>query len=87
MRHVPLAEFKDKLSEYVAAVEAGEEVIVTRHGKAAVRVSPIGRATEERRQQALEALERMAQTRERYRGAGFHASPDDWIEWKNEGRR
>jgi prevent-host-death family protein len=87
MRHVAIAEFKDKLSEYVAAVEAGEEVIITRHGKAAARVSPIGRASEERRRQALEALDRMAKTRERLRAAGYRASPEDWIEWKNEGRR
>jgi prevent-host-death family protein len=87
MRHVAIAEFKDKLSEYVAAVEAGEEVIITRHGKAAARVSPVGRRTEERRKQAFEALERTAKTQERLRAAGYRASPDDWIEWKNEGRR
>ena len=38
MRHVPIAEFKDHLSELVAAVEAGDEIVITRHGRAAVKV-------------------------------------------------
>ena len=40
MKHVPVAAFKDKVSEYVAAAEAGEEIAITRHGKVAARLSP-----------------------------------------------
>jgi prevent-host-death family protein len=38
MRSVSIARFKDSLSEFVAAAEAGEEVVVTRHGKPTVRL-------------------------------------------------
>ena len=86
MRHVPIAEFKDKMSEIIAAVEAGEEVVVTRHGKAAVRLLPAEEALEERRRRAREALARMAEQRERMRAEGRTVTIDEWIAWKNEGR-
>lgn len=38
MRHVPIAVLKDKLSEIVAAAEAGEEIVITRHGRDIVRL-------------------------------------------------
>lgn len=87
MRHVPIAEFKDHLSELVAAVEAGEEIVITRHGKAAVRLLPAAETVEERRRRAREALVRMARTRERMRAEGRTATIEEMIEWKNEGRR
>ena len=41
---VPVTGAKAKLTELVRLAEAGEEVILTRHGQAAVRLVPIGRA-------------------------------------------
>jgi prevent-host-death family protein len=87
MRHVPIAEFKDHLSELVAAVERGEEVVITRHGKPAVRLIAVQEPIEERRRRAREALARMARTRERMRSEGRTATIDEMIAWKNEGRR
>jgi len=86
-RHVPIAEFKDHLSEFVAAAERGEEVVVTRHGKPAVRLLPAEEPIEARRQRAREALERMAAARQRMRAEGRTVSLDEIIAWKNEGRR
>jgi len=40
MTTVSLAQAKARLSELLDKVEAGEEVIVTRHGKAVARISP-----------------------------------------------
>lgn len=40
MRTVSLAEAKAHLSELLNTVEAGEEIIITRHGRAVARVSP-----------------------------------------------
>lgn len=85
-RHVPIAEFKDHLSELIAAAEAGEELVLTRHGKPAVRILPAQEALEARRQRAREALERMAAHRERMRGEGKTATIEEMIAWKNEGR-
>ena len=40
MRTVSLAEAKAHLSELLNTVEAGEEFVITRHGRAVARVSP-----------------------------------------------
>lgn len=39
MRQVPIGEFKDNASAWIAAAEAGEEIVVTRHGKPAARLT------------------------------------------------
>ena len=85
MKHVPIAAFKDRLSEYVDAVEAGEEVIITRHGKPTVRLTPIvdDAAVRQRRQ---DAVKRLLAFREAQRAKGNFVSVADWIAWKNEGR-
>ena len=41
MRRVAISELKAKLSEYLKAVRAGEEVIVTDRGKPVARIAPI----------------------------------------------
>jgi len=41
MRRVAISELKAKLSEYLKAVRAGEEVIVTDRGKPVARMAPI----------------------------------------------
>lgn len=38
--NVPIAEAKEKFSELVRRAEAGEEVLVTRHGKVVARLLP-----------------------------------------------
>ena len=86
MRHVPIAAFKDKVSEYVAAAEAGDEIVITRHGKIAARLLPaIDRAASEAR--ARLALDTLARIRAEARAKGMTATMDEMIGWKNEGRR
>lgn len=41
MRRVAISELKAKLSEYLKAVRAGEEVIVTDRGKPVARIAPM----------------------------------------------
>lgn len=41
MTHVPISKLKAKLSEYLASVRAGEEIIVTDRGRPMARVVPI----------------------------------------------
>lgn len=43
MRTVSLADAKTHLSELLNSVEAGEEIVITRHGREVARVSPLGR--------------------------------------------
>jgi prevent-host-death family protein len=46
MTRVPITKLKAKLSEYLAAVRAGEEIIVTDRGRPVARVVPIRGARE-----------------------------------------
>ena len=86
MRHVPVGTFKDKVSEFIAAAERGDEIVITRHGKAAAKLVPIidQDEVEERGRKAWEAL---AQLREELRAEGRTATIEEMIAWKNEGRR
>lgn len=38
---IPISEAKGKLTELVRRAEAGEEIILTRHGHLAVRLTPV----------------------------------------------
>ena len=38
---IPLAEAKNHLSQLIARIEQGEEVAITRHGKAVARLAPM----------------------------------------------
>lgn len=58
MRTVSVAEAKAHLSELLNAVEAGGEIVITRHGRAVARVSP-----PEKQKQPL-PLKRLAALRE-----------------------
>ncbi|MBZ9808447.1 MULTISPECIES: type II toxin-antitoxin system Phd/YefM family antitoxin [unclassified Mesorhizobium] len=42
--NISIAEAKAKLSELVSRAEAGEEIVLTRHGKIAARLVPPARA-------------------------------------------
>jgi prevent-host-death family protein len=41
MEKVPVHELKENLSAYLARAEAGESLVVTRHGRPVVRISAI----------------------------------------------
>lgn len=84
MRHVPIAEFKDRVSEIVAAAEAGEDITITRHGREVVKLVGVEQERVERQRAALENL---AKLRRKLYDEGVRISVDELIEWKNEGRR
>lgn len=86
MRHVPVATFKDKVSEYIAAAEAGDEIIITRHGKAAAKLVPV-EDEEAARARARAAAERLKAMRDKMRAEGRTATIEEMIAWKNEGRK
>ncbi len=85
MRNVPIAEFKDNASAWIAAAEAGEDIVITRHGKPTVRLTA---AVEDRKAAQRAAVERMlAFNRERQAAGRPSTTIDEIVEWKNEGRR
>ena len=54
MRHVSLAVAKDKFSEYAAAAAAGEEIVITRHGRPYAKLVALDAVTQ--RQHARDGL-------------------------------
>ena len=86
MRHVPVATFKDKVSEFIAAAEQGQEIVITRHGKAAAKLVPIT-DQDEVEARGRKAWDALAQLREELRAEGKTATIEEMIAWKNEGRR
>jgi prevent-host-death family protein len=60
-----VAEAKDNLPSLIAKAEAGEQVIITRHGKPAVELKPVRQAPAQRDPEAVSAAyERLRQLRE-----------------------
>jgi prevent-host-death family protein len=89
MLHVPIIEGQDRLAEAVSAAEAGEDVVITRDGREVarlVRVEPQV-SLEERLAKQRAAIEGLLALREEMRRKGVTVSRDEWVEWKNEGRR
>ena len=86
-RHVPISDFKDHASQLVAAAERGEEIAITRHGKVAARlVAPVLQVPFD--QTAAEAaMARILARRDRMAAQGRTATAEEWVAWKNEGRR
>ena len=82
MREVGAFEAKNKLGQLLDLVEHGEEVIITRHGKAVARLVPPKQAVN--RDQARAAIRRI-----RERAEKLKLGPFEWTEWKlyrDEGR-
>ncbi len=62
MREVQSSEAKTKLAEYLDAVERGETIVVTRHGKAIAHIIPAPAAEKERVRLALEGIAALRKT-------------------------
>ncbi len=82
MREVGAFEAKNKLGTLLDWVENGEEVVITRHGKAVARLIPNTAAHDPNK--ALAAAKRIRSRAEALKSGAF-----DWREWKayrDEGR-
>jgi prevent-host-death family protein len=85
MKHVPVAAFKDRVSEYITEAATGEEIIITRHGNPAARlISAVD--DDERKLRARAALDALLNHRERMLKEGRTATADEVKSWINEGR-
>ena len=85
MQQIGAFEAKNTFGSLLDRVEAGEEILITRHGKPAARLAPVPRVSDEDRARAHAALERMTQ-----RSKEMKLGPFDWEEWKayrDEGKR
>jgi prevent-host-death family protein len=78
-------EGKNHFGKLLELAEAGEEIIITRHGRPVATISGIIQRTPEQIEQA-----RAAAARIRARAAERKTGPFNWEEWKayrDEGRR
>jgi prevent-host-death family protein len=57
---IPVSEAKGRLTDLVRRAEAGDEVVLTRHGQPAVRLVPVGRTPGARRRREILAAARTA---------------------------
>ena len=83
-RRIPIAEFKDHLSELVAAAASGEEIIITRHGKAQAKLVAADESAPSR--QAEEATRRIREHIALMRARGWTATAAERKAWVDEGR-
>jgi len=59
--HIPVSEAKGQLTELVRRAEAGEEIILTRHGQPTIRLTPVrASVTPADRLKLIERLRRQA---------------------------
>lgn len=58
MRRIGAFEAKTHLSRLLEEVEAGEELLITRHGRAVARLSPVETPSTGQRREAIERLRR-----------------------------
>jgi prevent-host-death family protein len=85
MRIVGAFEAKNTLGSLLDRVEAGEEILITRHGRPSARLTQVSQVSDADRVRAHAALARMSQ-----RAKDMKMGPFDWEEWKSyrdEGRR
>lgn len=82
MREVGAFDAKNRLGQLLDLVEHGEEVTITRHGKAVARLVPLRHGVS--RDEARAAIRRIRERAEQRKLGRF-----DWSEWKayrDEGR-
>ena len=82
MREIRATEAKARLAELLRAVETGETVAITRHGKRVAHLIP---ATDRERDRRKEAVARFRERRRRWRRIDM--STDEILAARHEGHR
>lgn len=85
MREIGAFEAKTHLSELLAAVEAGERIVITRRGKAVAELRPV---SDDRTEARLNALKAAARLKAEIAGTGIRPfTVDEFLALRDEGRR
>jgi prevent-host-death family protein len=80
MKHISVTEAKSKFSELLTAVERGEAIAITRHGKVIARLAPEETA---RRSNVQEAIAGIRELRKKVKPA----TVEEILAWRDEGRK
>lgn len=89
MQTVPVHQAKDRFSALLQAVEDGEEIVITRHGRRIARIVREHEAPDsepEREQRRQLALQRLRDYQARARLAPAVAGHTDWQSLRDAGR-
>jgi prevent-host-death family protein len=84
MRKIQSSDVKARLPEYLDAVERGETIVVTRHGKPIAHIVPAPAAQDERVREAIQAIFAM---REEFKRKKKKISASEILAWRHEGHR
>jgi prevent-host-death family protein len=90
MQSIPIHQAKSQLSELIRAVEQGEDVVLTRHGRPVVRMiaeQPEGPNAAERERLAAQALDDLRAFRALWRPLAPGETGPDWKALRDEGRK
>lgn len=80
MKHVSATEAKAKFSKLLTAVEHGETVSITRHGKVIACITPGETARQERIDRAIDGIREL-------RKRTKPVSAEEILAWRDEGRK
>lgn len=75
---------KNRLGRFLDRVQAGEELVITRHGVPVARLVAVGKRSDDEVKQALETFRKV---RESLASSGKKVVRDEIKRWRNEGRR
>lgn len=79
MTRIPIPQAKDRLSDYVAQAMAGEEVILTRHGKETVRLVPVEEDRKKRWTNAVQGWAALGRELEQTYGPAEAGTIEQWL--------
>jgi len=79
MKQIQFSTAKAQLSELIDAVERGETVVITRHGKPVADLKP---HADSRREDALQAMREI----EEMRKTAQQVTAEEILAWRDEGR-
>jgi prevent-host-death family protein len=82
-----LFEAKTHLSELVARVEAGEEIVITRHNKPVARLVPMAGVPAELVERRLRAVAELQDIGRTMIERGGPVTREELLEWVREGRK
>jgi prevent-host-death family protein len=80
MREIQSSDVKARLPEYLDAVERGETIVVTRHGKPVAHLVPAPSADNDRVLRAIEGIRELRKKTKK-------TSVDEILAWRHEGHR
>ena len=90
MQTVPVHQAKDRFSSLLQAVEEGEEIVITRHGKKIARIvkeSDSAVTQEDQERQRLEAIAELRAYRAKAQVQPAIEGYTDWKSLRDAGRR